>query len=82
MAAAGVRSPLGEKKTGKGRQFKQLGFHSLRHTMISNLANADVSADVRKEFAGHSSDEIHRRYTHLDLETQRRAIARIPSILP
>ena len=81
MAKAGVRSPMGGKKTGKGRQFKQLGFHSLRHTMISNLANADVSADVRKEFAGHSSDEIHRRYTHLDLSTQQRAVDRIPSIM-
>ena len=81
MEKARIHAPKGEKKTGKGRQFRQLGFHSLRHTMISNLANADVSADVRKQFAGHSSDEVHRRYTHLELETQRRAIARIPSIL-
>ena len=82
MARAGIRAPMGEKKTGKGRQFRQLGFHDLRHTMISNFANADIPADVRKEIAGHSSDEIHRRYVHLDLSAQRRALERIGSILP
>jgi len=50
--------------------------------MISNFANADIPADVRKKIAGHSSDEIHRRYVHLDLSAQRRAIERIGSILP
>jgi integrase len=82
MAKARVRSPLGKEKIGKGRRFKTLGFHSLRHTLISNLANADISPDVRKEITGHSSDEIHRRYVHLELETQRRAVAKIPTVLP
>jgi integrase len=82
MAKARVRSPLGKQKSGKGRQFRALGFHSLRHTLISNLANADISLDVRKEITGHSSDEIHRRYVHLELGTQRRAIAKIPTLLP
>lgn len=65
------------KRAGKGRSFSALSFHSLRHTFISRLANADVTADVRKEIAGHSSDEIHRRYTHLELTSQRRALQRI-----
>ena len=69
-------------RVGKGRQFRALGFHSFRHAFISRLANADVPADVRKSIAGHSSDEIHRRYTHLELDTQRRALARLPSIGP
>jgi integrase len=80
MVKAGIRAPLGEAKKGKGRRFKALGFHSFRHTLISNLANADISADVRKEITGHSSDQIHRRYVHLELGTQRRAIERIPSV--
>jgi integrase len=81
MAAANIRAPVGTEKQGKGRRFRALGFHSFRHTLISNLANADISADVRKEIAGHSSDEIHRRYVHLELSAQRRAIQRIGSIL-
>ena len=80
MKKAGIRVPVGAKKTGKGRQFKQLGFHSLRHTLISNLANADISPDVRKEISGHSDDEIHRRYVHLDISAQRRAIEKIGSV--
>jgi integrase len=80
MQRAGIGREPGVEKEGKGRRFNALGFHSLRHTFISNLANHDVPADVRKEIAGHSTDEIHRRYVHLAIETQQRAIARIPSI--
>jgi integrase len=39
MKLAGIRTPLGPEKRGKGRQFKALGFHSLRHSFISRLAN-------------------------------------------
>jgi integrase len=81
MANAGIRAPLGKEKSGKGRRFRALGFHSLRHTFISKLANAEISPDVRKEITGHSSDEIHRRYVHLELGTQRRAIMKIPTLL-
>lgn len=84
MEKAKIRQPepRGGKttRTGKGRQFRAFGFHSFRHAFISRLANADVPADVRKAMAGHSSDEVHRRYTHLDLSTQRRAVDRLPSI--
>ena len=81
MQKARIDAELGDKKSGQGRQFKALSFHSLRHTFISNLANAGVSQDVRKEISGHSSDEIHRRYTHLDLSTQREAIDQLGSLL-
>lgn len=81
MNAARVRSPLGVEKRGKGRRFSALSFHSLRHTLISNLANAEISADVRKEITGHSSDEIHRRYVHLEISAQQRAIQKIPSVV-
>ena len=57
--------------------FKRLGFHSLRHTFVSELANADVPADVRRQISGHSDGEIHERYTHLALETKRRALAHL-----
>ena len=67
---AGIRVPHGAVKTGKGRQFRALGYHSLRHSFVSRLANLEVLPDVRKQLAGHSSDEIHRRYVHLDLSLQ------------
>jgi integrase len=77
MAAAGIHSDRGVEKKGKGRQFKTLGFHSLRHTFVSELANADVPADVRRQISGHTDEKVHERYTHLALETKRRALAHL-----
>lgn len=79
MAKAKIAVPMGEARTGKGRTFRGKGFHSMRHTMISRMANADVSSDVRRAIAGHASDAAHRRYTHLKLETQRRAVESMPA---
>jgi integrase len=81
MQKAGIRPQLGTKKAGKGRRFRALGFHSLRHTFVSRLADLEVSSDVRKEIVGHSSDDIHRRYTHLSLALQQAAISKLPSLL-
>jgi len=36
---AGIRAPLGPEKQGKGRQFKALGFHSLRLLQEKAIAN-------------------------------------------
>lgn len=80
MERAGVAITLGKEKTGKGRQSKNKGYHSLRHTMISRMANAEISADVRKAMAGHSSDSAHKRYVHLNVETQRAAVRKLPRI--
>lgn len=79
MIKAQIRQTATVKREGKGRGFNALTFHSFRHTFISRLANADVGSDVRKEIVGHSSDESHRRYTHLDVSVQRRALLRLNS---
>jgi integrase len=81
MQVSQIRVPVGLKKEGKGRQFRALGFHSLRHSFVSRLANAEVSADVRKQIVGHSSDEIHQRYVHLELALQKSALSKLNSIL-
>lgn len=54
-------------------------FHSLRHTFVSRLTNADVSPDVRKALAGHDTDEAHTRYTNLALTKQTEAWAKLVS---
>lgn len=81
MDKAGIEVPLGEEKTGKGRRFRALGFHALRHSFVTRLLKEDVLPDVRQALAGHSTDEAHSRYSHLDLETQERAIHKLASIL-
>jgi integrase len=80
MIKAGINCEPGEKKTGKGRQFSSLSFHSLRHTMISRLANSDAPEAVTKAMSGHSTEEAHRRYVHLDEDAQDRVISKAPRV--
>jgi integrase len=64
----------------KNRKFSQLSFHSLRHSFSSALANAGISADVRMKLTGHKSIDVHQRYTHMELEPLRKAIAALPRL--
>lgn len=81
MARAGITSPKGQEKTGRGRQFSVLSFHSLRHSFVSRLANAEVPMEIRKTMSGHSSDSVHANYSHLSIELQKSAIGRLTSVL-
>jgi site-specific recombinase XerD len=62
------------------RKFSQLSFHALRHSFTNALANAGVSADIRMKLTGHKSIDIHQRYTHMQLEPLKQAIAVLPSL--
>lgn len=77
---AGIDRVQGAARKGKGRRFSALSFHSLRHTMISRLANSDAPEAVTKAMSGHSTDEAHRRYVHLDTEAQSRVVAKAPRL--
>ena len=80
MKTAGVVVTLGKAKEGKGRQTRSKGFHALRHTMISRMADAEISSDVRRAIAGHSSDAMHAKYTHLSLDAQKVAVKKMKAI--
>lgn len=81
MDKAGVSGAIQAKeRPGKGRNFKELTFHSLRHSYVSWMANQGVSKEVRKKLAGHTSD-VHDRYTHLELEHLRKQLSRFPRLL-
>jgi integrase len=77
---AGIDREQGEARKGKGRRFSALSFHSLRHTMISRLANSDAPEAVTKAMSGHSTDEAHRRYIHLDTAAQSKVVAKAPRL--
>jgi integrase len=81
MARAKIDPQLSGKPEGKGRRFSKLSYHSLRHSFISRLANLEVSSDLRRILVGHADDEIHAKYTHLDLSLQAAAIGKLPSVL-
>lgn len=78
MDEAGVdRKPAPSK--GK-RQLTQRSFHSLRHTCISLLANANVPIELTKKIAGHLSTKVHEKYNETTLETMGKAMEKLPSI--
>ena len=80
MRGSGIVSKSAEAKGKAGRTRLKKTFHSLRHTFISNLANAGVHADIRQKLAGHSDKRVHQNYTHHEIETLRGAVGKIPNI--
>jgi integrase len=55
-------------------------FHSLRHSLTSQLANADVAQEIRQRILGHETAAIHAGYTHTERETLARAVGKMPSV--
>jgi integrase len=86
MERAGIDDGVARKKDGKlGRNVSRLSFHSLRHSFNSAMANADVPLEIRQKLTGHASKDMNKHYTHLELETVRRAvesISRLPGKAP
>ena len=81
MESANIRIPLGRDKKGKGRQLSLLSFHSLRHSFVSRLVEGQVHDELRRRLAGHSTDEAHKRYIHMDVSAQKSAIDNLESVL-
>lgn len=80
MVNAEIVVPTGPKRKGRGRQFRRLGYHSLKHTFISTLASGQVSPEIRKLLVGHKSDRVHDVYTHIDLPVLSAAVAQLPVV--
>lgn len=83
-----VAAKLADKRThgkrGNGRSVSRapsiLSFHSLRHTATSMLKNAGVSDSVAMDIIGHESAAMSKNYTHIDNETKRKALDKLPDI--
>lgn len=73
-----IRERKGENTAA--RTVHALSFHSLRHSFSSILANAGVPEEVRMALTGHKSRDMHKRYTHHELERLREAAALLPRI--
>lgn len=81
MKRAGVSVPKGDKKTGAGRQFNKKGFHSMRHTQISRMAEAGISPEIGMAISVHATKDIHQRYVHFTKEIQASVFRRMGSFL-
>lgn len=75
MAEAGidVEEEAGRGKLGRTR--RSHGFHSFRHTAITRAKERGIPPELRRALFGHSSADIHARYTHHDSESLRREVA-------
>jgi len=82
LSEAEIRQETVEATGKAGHMFHKYTFHSLRHSFVSELANAGVAPDVRQMLAGHSDDRSHAVYTHTQLDTLRAAVKKLPSIKP
>lgn len=80
IVSAKITGRVVEKHGKKGRTRHSKGFHSLRHTFVSGLANAGVASDIRQKLAGHADAKVHAGYTHHEIETLRLAVAKLPSL--
>ena len=86
MSEAGIVAKKTHRKTkeAQGREGRRpesrVSFHSLRHTTTSLLKNAGVSPAIAEEFVGHDSAEMNRVYTHIELESMRKAADVLPDL--
>ena len=70
--------------TGRGtgqRAVVLAGYHSLRHSYISIMAQAGASIAVLQKLAGHSSPAMTAHYTHITAEAALDAAAKMPALL-
>lgn len=86
LVAAGLAIPRPPKHKSQGigrdgvHKRSEISFHSLRHTATSLLKAAGVSESVTRDIIGHESATVSRHYTHVDEESKRNALDRLPDI--
>jgi integrase len=83
LVAAGLtKARPKDKNSGRGHSVKrtvsELTFHSLRHNTTSWLKRAGVPESVVRDIIGHESELVSREYTHMDDESKRAAIRKLP----
>lgn len=66
--------------SGRTRRTSELSYHSLRHTATTLLKASGVSDSIARAIIGHESAAVSRTYTHLDLDTIRLAMAKLPAL--
>lgn len=64
----------------EGTAYEGVGWHTFRHSFITNMARAGVSRDVIKNMVGHVSDEMFERYRHVLPDEQERALEAMESL--
>lgn len=79
--AAGIETQVAtdrKNKDGTARKAVEVGYHSLRHSVISFMGNKGVPLALVKTIAGHLSETMTERYFHAEERPLREAINLIP----
>ncbi len=88
MARAGTDAEKAEREKGSFLAYRDdagrvSDFHSLRHTFISNLANAGVHPKLAQALARHSDINLTMsRYTHTIRGQESETLAALPDLSP
>ena len=61
----------------KAAGFPNLGFHQLRHTFISRMAEEGVPLQITQAMVGHTTEEVTKRYTHISEKARRAAVEKL-----
>jgi integrase len=80
MQQASVSGVITQREDGT-RAVSSLSFHSLRHTLASELANKHVNEETRMKLLGHSTREVHQTYTHQEWALLRAAMDVVPDVM-
>jgi integrase len=85
LTKAGLRRAMPHTKShGNGRAAKrainEISFHSLRHTTVTMLAEAGVSAALVMEIVGHSTVAMSQHYTHIGGDVLAAGMNKLPDI--
>lgn len=80
LAKAEIQQETIKARGDAGHEFNRYTFHSLRHSYVSELANAGIAPDLRQLLSGHADEKSHAIYTHTKLATLRKAIETLPRI--
>jgi integrase len=73
----GMGKPLQKKANLPG-----LRFHDMRHTFITDGAEAGVPVQVMQALVGHMSPEMTRHYTHIRDRAKQKAVKAVESLHP
>ena len=84
LVKVGLASERSKAETGLGRRRRRavnaVSFHSFRHTATTLIKQGGASLPVAMDIIGHDSKAVSTAYTHLDLETQRHAVDKLPDV--
>jgi len=89
LADAGLRErkkhhiTAADERKGRdaARDSNALSFHCLRHTAVSLLKDAGISASVVMELVGHDSSQMSEHYTHTGLDALGTAMRALPHLV-